>query len=203
MHSFTSARFLVLTLLLLVVSGCAQKETRILLLQDSLVVAFGDSLTKGTGTDENNSYPAVLQSELGVPVINAGVPGEISRTGLLRLQTTLETHRPTLVILCHGGNDILRKRSRDELKDNLISMVELIHSYGSQVLLVGVPEPSLSLSALPLYQDIAQQYQLVSELEALPDLLENPAMKSDRVHLNAQGYRALALAIAQKIDVAQ
>lgn len=187
--------------LLLLLSGCGSQDSKVVLLKDSLIVAFGDSLTKGIGTSLENSYPAVLENELGIRVVNEGMPGETSAEGLLRLKAVLERHRPTLVILCHGGNDILRKLPRESLKNNLSQMVELIHSYGSDVLLVGVPEPAISLSALPLYADVAEQYLLVSELNALPDLLESPNMKSDRVHLNTQGYRQLALALSAKIDV--
>lgn len=164
-------------------------------------MAFGDSLTRGTGTTLQNSYPAVLENKLGIPVVNEGIPGETSTEGLIRLKSVLEEHRPTLVILCHGGNDVLRKHSREKLKNNLSEMITLIQSYGSEVLLVGVPEPAIALSSLRLYEELAEEYLLVSELNALPDLLEDPALKSDRVHLNTQGYRKLAMALSEKIEV--
>ena len=75
----------------------------------SVIVAFGDSLTSGVGARGVESYPSLLSGILACPVVNAGVPGEDTSAGLRRLPGVLEKERPQLVILCHGGNDILNK----------------------------------------------------------------------------------------------
>ena len=36
-------------------------------------------------------------------------PGKSPKQGLKRLPNVLDEHHPQLMILCHGGNDLLRK----------------------------------------------------------------------------------------------
>ncbi|WP_374356163.1 GDSL-type esterase/lipase family protein, partial [Chitinimonas sp.] len=83
------------------------------------VLAFGDSLTFGTGAAPQESYPAVLASLIGRPVVNAGIPGETTADGLVRFQATLQEHRPALIILCLGGNDFLQHQGESETVANL------------------------------------------------------------------------------------
>jgi acyl-CoA thioesterase-1 len=190
-----------LTLCISLMLGCSSESQKIQLTQDSVILAFGDSLTKGTGARIEESYPSNLQEILGLTVVNEGIPGEISEKGLKRLAQLLAETSPDLVILCHGGNDILKGLSTDKLENNLAQMIELIKSQGAEVILVGVPKPSIILTALPLYEKLATEYLLVSDLKSLSNLLKQPSMKSDRVHLNGNGYRELAINIASKIEV--
>ncbi len=181
--------------------GCSQPESQVSLSRDAVIVAFGDSLTQGVGTTRENSYPLVLQQQLGVSVINEGVSGETSAQGLDRLEEMLETHHPQLVIVCFGGNDILQRKSVSQLEANLEQMVTVIESYGAHVMLVAVPEIALLPRPLPLYASIAERHELVADLTTLSDLLKQRSMKSDTVHLNAKGYAALASALSQRIVI--
>jgi len=159
---------------------------------NAVILAFGDSLTVGVGTSEQQNYPAVLSQLSGRQVVAAGVSGEVSELGLKRLPDELSRVRPDLLLLLHGGNDILRNQSPAALKANLSEMIELAQAQGVQVVLLGVPEKKLFSDAAPLYSELAQQHDLVFIEDLLSGLLRDSAMKSDAVHLNAQGYRALA-----------
>jgi lysophospholipase L1-like esterase len=197
--STTRARFWpratpLIVLGLLAACGGSPKLAR--LSPDAVVLAFGDSLTFGTGANESESYPARLESLIGRKVIAAGVPGESSTEGLARFPSALDEAKPQLVILCHGGNDFLRKLDDAQAANNIRAMVRLARSRGAQVMLVGVPKPGLRPSPADFYPEIAREFGLPYEGTALGKILIDNALKSDLVHPNAAGYARLAEAVA-------
>ncbi|MCZ6890452.1 MAG: arylesterase [Gammaproteobacteria bacterium] len=183
---------MVLTLLV----GCGADVALRPLPADAVILAFGDSLTHGTGVTPAQSYPAVLESMIGRRVVRAGVPGEITRVGLARIAGVLSEHRPDLVLICHGGNDILRGIRTSEIRENLGAMVQAVLDVGAEVVLIGVPSRSLSLAPPRLYRDIAAAHGIALDDEVLPEVLGSAAMKSDTVHPNAKGYRRIAERVA-------
>ncbi len=169
------------------------------LTQNAVVLAFGDSLTYGYGAVAH-AYPLQLEKLIGRKVVNAGVSGEVSASGLRRLPGLLEKYRPSLVILCHGGNDILRRSSKEKLRSNLSAMIELSRASGAQVLLVGVPGFGLlGLSTVPLYEEVANEEHVLYEGEVLEKIEGDPALKSDRIHPNALGYGLMAETFAKTL----
>lgn len=171
--------------------------------QSSVVLAFGDSLTYGTGAPKGQAYPDVLGDFLGINVINAGVPGETTQGGVKRLPRMLAEHNPTLVILCEGGNDFLRRQNQDNTTRNLKEMIEMIRASGAELILVGVPKLGFGLAVPEFYKTLADEYKIPYEGEILVDLLGDRDMKSDEIHPNATGYRLMAEAISETINKAQ
>lgn len=191
MHKEGLVRRCVTGLLCLLLTACGEPGFRPLAAGET-ILAFGDSLTEGRGVSPAQSYPSVLASLSGHPVINGGVSGELSRAGRARLPALLAEHRPALVILLEGGNDMLRGSGEGALKANLAAMIEAAQGSGAQVLLVAVPRKSLFADGAPLYGELAEQYGLVLDEESIGELLRSREFKSDAVHLNGAGYRALA-----------
>lgn len=191
MHKEGLVRRCVTGLLCLLLTACGEPGFRPLAPGET-ILAFGDSLTEGRGVSPAQSYPSVLASLSGHPVINGGVSGELSQAGRARLPALLAEHRPALVILLEGGNDMLRGSGEGALRANLAAMIEAAQGSGAQVLLVAVPRKSLFADGAPLYGELAEQYGLVLDNDSLGELLRTPGLKSDAVHLNAQGYGALA-----------
>ena len=195
-------RLLVAWTLCLLLAGCTPQPELEPLAADAVVLAFGDSLTFGTGAGTGESYPEVLSGLIGRTVVNAGVPGEVSTDGLLRLHALLDREQPALLLLCHGGNDQLQRLDPARLADNLRAMIREARDRNIAVVLIAVPAPGLSLRPLPLYAGIADEFGLAADLETVADILGDRALKSDYIHPNAAGYRRLALAVADLLRAA-
>lgn len=183
--------------ILLLLSACTPSPRLSQLSSDAKVLAFGDSITYGTGAAESESYPAVLQNIISRTVVNAGIPGETTAEGLTRLPSAIDEHRPALMILCLGGNDFLRKLDEGEAKKNLREMVRLAREKEVDVVLIGVPRLGLSMAVPELYAEIAGEFSIPYEGKILRSILSKGNLKSDYIHPNAHGYRKMAEAIAE------
>ena len=124
-------------------------------------VAFGDSVTAGEDgrslqirvgfVDPLRSYPAVLQSTLArdfpnqaIPVVNEGLGGEFAEAGVRRLPRVLQTHRPDVLLLLHGYNDLLNDGldAVDDLVDALRDDVRIARTSGVAHVFVSTLTPS-------------------------------------------------------------
>lgn len=104
-----------------------------------VILAFGDSITRGVGdgpeaSDTPNAgsagYPARLEALLGVQVDNEGEPGEETEDGVERLRRRLPFARADYVILLEGVNDIVR-REEAGTQGNLDAMLGIIAANGA------------------------------------------------------------------------
>lgn len=186
-----------LLLLLSLLLACENPAKLSYLRPNDVLLAFGDSLTSGVGAaDPSSNYPAHLYRLLGRRVVNAGVSGELSAEGATRLPGLLDTHTPRLLLLMHGGNDLLQRRSEQELKENLRRMYEAAHQRSIQVVMIAVPRPGLLIQDAPIYKELADELGIPLLEGELTKLMKTSVYKSDEVHLNGAGYEVLARAIA-------
>ena len=194
--SASAWRLALLWVAALVLSGCGDAPKLSRLAPDAVVLAFGDSITYGTGAAEAESYPAQLERLIGRKVVRAGVPGEVSAQALARLPAALEEHQPGLLLLCIGGNDFLRNLSQAEAAANVRRMIALAKGKGVEVLLLGTPEKGLLLSPPKFYAQIAKEAGIPYEGKVVGEVLRSAELKSDHIHPNARGYRLMAERVA-------
>jgi len=192
-----SIRRVIILALLALLSACQGKSPQLPRIDtNDVVLAFGDSLTFGTGAAESESYPVVLAGLIKRNVVRAGVPGEITAQGLQRLPGLLEEHRPKIVVLCLGGNDMLRRIDDRTIITNLREMIQVIRRQGAAVVMLGVPKPALFGGAAMFYGDLAKELSVPYEGEIINAVLRDAALKSDPIHPNANGYRRIAERLA-------
>jgi acyl-CoA thioesterase-1 len=191
--------FLRWIIFILVLAGCGDRPKLERLAPDAVVLAFGDSLTFGTGAGEHESYPAQLEKLIARRVVRAGVPGEVTAQALARLPEALDEHAPRLLLLCIGGNDFLRRLGNQQAERNVREMVRLATSRGVAVLLIGTPEPGFMVSPPAFYAGIAREFRLPYEEGIIGQVLKDASLKADPIHPNARGYRLIAERLAEQL----
>ncbi len=178
--------------------GCARKIPNL----DSpgtTIVAFGDSITAGYGASgASATYPERLAARIGRPVINAGVNGDTTADGLARIDSVL-AQNPWLVIVELGGNDILGQVPIERTEANLQAIVERLLAARTVPVLVEIHGPFSGGRFSDLFERLSKKYQVPVIEDALPEILEDPALKSDPIHPNDAGYTELAEAVSDEL----
>lgn len=197
-----ASRFVIAVCVAVLLAACDRAPTLPRLSSHDVIVAFGDSLTHGTGASDDTAYPAVLAALTGRTVVNAGVPGDTTASALERLPGVLAEHQPRLVLLCLGGNDMLRKQPEATTENNLRLLVQTIRASGAEVMLIAVPEPKLFGGAPDFYSRVAEDLRLPLEDDVFNEVLKDNRLKSDPIHANAAGYRIVAERLAEFLQEA-
>lgn len=183
---------LVFITLLVTIKENKSSSTESILKESSVILAFGDSLTYGFGVPHEFSYPKQIEKKINAKIINAGVNGELSAEGLNRLPLYLK-NKPDIVILCHGGNDLINKLPAHKLKANLLTMIKLIKESGAHILFVGVPDFGIfGFDVHEVYGEVAKETGVLYEDEILTEIQKDRSLKNDYVHPNEEGYEKMA-----------
>ena len=187
-------RFLVLSLVLLL-QACSEESVYSALPVNTIVLAFGDSVTYGTGARVGEDWPTLLAEDTGWNVVNAGISGDTAHNAQYRLPALLAELEPELVIIELGGNDFLRRLPLAGVREALRSMILQVQGEGAITVLVSVPQFSMLRATAGIYSDAAMYEELAEELGVLlaadvfADVLSDENLRADRIHPNASGYR--------------
>jgi len=164
-----------------------------------IILAFGDSLTAGSGLPAGSGYPEMLQKQLDMRgyayrVVNAGLGGDTTGGGLARLQRALDL-KPEIVILELGGNDGLRGIPVDVMQSNLDELIGAFTKSGAKVVLGGMTLPkNFGHDYISLFEKIYPALASKHKVALIPFFLEGAAghpdlMLDDGIHPNHEGYR--------------
>ncbi|MYN65922.1 MAG: HYR domain-containing protein [Acidobacteria bacterium] len=186
------------------------------------LLAFGDSITAGVVSSPNggarldsfNSYPARLRRRLAslyltqdIEVVNAGVPGEEASQAEARFGLELGRHRPEVVLLMHGTNDldVIAGSGADSAAAALDGMVAAARAAGIDTLLMTIP-PQRGTGSASLVSGLNSSIQAIAarhgaELIDIHHLLltgpcsglpQIPCIGRDGLHPTEQGYDLMA-----------
>lgn len=110
------------------------------------ILCIGDSLTFGYGVPRKDCWLTLAQKELGVEIVNRGIPGDTTAGMLARYGREAEAHRPALVSIMGGLNDIFFGGDDRPARANIAAMVHQTRARNSLPLLC-TPVPIIVGSA--------------------------------------------------------
>jgi acyl-CoA thioesterase I len=175
-----------------------------------IILAFGDSLTAGSGLPPGSGYPEMLQAELDrrgykYHVVNAGIGGDTTGGGLARVESAIAMH-PEVVILELGGNDGLRGIPIDSMQSNLDELIVKFQAAGAKVILAGMTLPrNMGPEYIGAFEKVYTTLAARHKVTLIPFLLEGAAGHGDRmledgIHPNQAGYRFVTENVLQSLE---
>lgn len=193
----------------LLIAGCGRKAPKAATLPASAtVLALGDSLTFGYGVPPEAAWPAQLASLTGWQVVNEGVNGDTAEGALTRLGPLLAAQRFDAILVGIGGNDMLRGVPADTTRRHIAELLAQARAHTPHVALIATPAPDAmraavgALSDAPFYAELARTGEALLIPGVYADVLSDAALRSDRIHANAQGYARIAQQIAEQLRAA-
>lgn len=168
--------------------------------EKKVILFFGNSLTAGYGVKSDESFPALIQARidsigLNYTVVNAGVSGETTATGLNRVDWVLDRYEVDIFVLELGANDGLRGLPPAQTKANLEKIIAKVREKEkqAQIVLAGMMVPpsmgaDYSAAYNPIYKALSQEQKVV----LIPFLLEgvggiDSLNQADGIHPNFEG----------------
>ncbi len=180
------------------------------LLAQTNILILGDSLAEGYGLDEAMAFPRVVEKKLNdkkinVKVINGGVSGATSASGIQRLKWHLK--KPVEILLLElGANDGLRGLSVPDTKKNLKEIIKFAKEKKVKVMLLGIlMPPNYGEDYTKKFEKMYKQLASEEKIPLLPFLLDgvagNPKLNlPDGIHPNQKGHEVIAEKVAQFLE---
>jgi acyl-CoA thioesterase-1 len=171
---------------------------------DPRILFLGDSLTEGYGVQKEESFPSLLENKLkqdlkmnDLKIINAGIGGATSASGLSRLEWHLKTKISHLIIAL-GSNDALRGLKPADTMKNLDLVIDRALKANVKILILGAKAPPNYSKAFTnefdsLFLNLSKKYKLPLVPFILEGVAGNPNLnQADGIHPNPEGNKIIA-----------
>ena len=168
--------------------------------ENSTIVCFGDSLTYGHGANsETESWPALLQKRVKIPVINSGRNDDTTADGILRFDEDVILHNPAVVIFDFGGNDIFslkKKLSYKQIEANFRTMLDKLDLSKTKVYIMRFYNNQMRFFDIfgsfdRILKRLEKDYDVTIIWDAWSGAWGHKDCKFDMTHCNAKGYKIM------------
>jgi len=185
------------------------------------IVCFGDSVTGVYyHTGSRRAYTDMLGLALkqahrraNVTMVNAGISGHTTVNALARIDTDVLAHKPTLVTVMFGLNDMTRV-PLETYQENLVTIIRKCRAVGAELVLC-TPNNVIDTSSRPTeklleYCQVVRQvardqnvalwdcYNAFEQLR-MQDAFAWRMLMSDEIHPNMDGHKRIAEGMAGRI----
>lgn len=192
-------KILIITLSILFATGCGSRyEIANIDSTGKNIICFGNSITEGIGGTSGNDYPNLLSEKLGIPVINAGLAGDTTKSALKRLKAEVLNKDPKIVIIELGGNDFLGGVETETTDKNLDQIVKEIQAQGAMVVILGIKTLPFDKYS-HIYKKIAKERRAYLMPDILKGIITKRQLMNDRIHPNDAGYQIIADRVSKVI----
>jgi lysophospholipase L1-like esterase len=181
-------------------------------------VALGDSITEGymdTKNDARNAWPALVEAQLGVPVVNSGVSGQGFYDALELLDgEVLTLEGITDCILLLGTNDLGEDGALGQLQARMLRMVERLRPFCRVWVSTLLPKEKSNHSPYTMvksqrvaFNDWLRQGGTGADLIDLESVTRRPdnvhlfleGLVADGIHPNAEGHKVMATEVVRTL----
>ncbi|MHB8157049.1 MAG: GDSL-type esterase/lipase family protein [Desulfocucumaceae bacterium] len=166
-------------------------------MKTTTLVAVGASITYGYPYKNKDSWVEHIRRESGWQVINAGIPGDTFEYIYNRLEEDVLYHRPDIVCLMAGTNDVNQGLSQPQIQGNILRVLERLYQDKIKVI-IGLPTPVQSLRepSLQLLREWLRTYcreQGLVAIDFYQDFIDEAGqvreeLLLDGCHPRRQGY---------------
>ncbi len=181
-------------------------------IEKPVIMFFGNSITAGYGIDQSNAFSAIIQRRLdslgyNYRVINAGLSGETTASGLSRIDWVLKT-LPEIFVLELAGNDGLRGIQVKETQKNLLAIIDKVRKANPDVkiILAGMEvPPNMGPDYASAFRKIFPTVAEAKQVELIPFILDKvggePTLNlPDGIHPTEEGHKIVAETVWQYLS---